>query len=341
MSQLNFKLTLPNSVTLRRMFRAGLVSCRIAAYAMVTNAVGAHELNNTIAMLYADQELTSNAEQGYDDGKYLSNSYTGNTHTHEVNHQTHAVGKATVVYLGNEAVLVTDGTSKVLFDPFFHKDYGRFQRVPLALSRAMHAGEPPYDDIDAILISHAHGDHFSAEEVVQYLQQHTQVQLIAPEQAIVALKNAGLPQAALQRIHGLKVAFEPAISKIILPDLTVQAMPIPHAGWPSFQDVDNFIYRVELASSISVMHLGDADDKTQHFLPFQTPLKEQPTHLGMPPFWFFYSEEGQHIVDNILNTKNSIAIHVPVAVPRKLRASGRAYFSEPGKQIEVVAEDAN
>ena len=49
----------------------------------------------------------------------------------------------TAHYLGNEAVLVQVGEQKVLFDPFFHKDFGFYQRVPLDLLDKIFAGEAP------------------------------------------------------------------------------------------------------------------------------------------------------------------------------------------------------
>jgi len=44
----------------------------------------------------------------------------------ELAHEKHA----TATYLANEAVLISVAEHKVLFDPFFHNDYGTYQLVP-------------------------------------------------------------------------------------------------------------------------------------------------------------------------------------------------------------------
>ena len=44
----------------------------------------------------------------------------------ELAHEKHA----TATYLANEAVLILVAEHKVLFDPFFHNDYGTYQLVP-------------------------------------------------------------------------------------------------------------------------------------------------------------------------------------------------------------------
>ena len=243
--------------------------------------------------------------------------------------------KASATYLGNEAVLVQDGESKVLFDPFFHKDYGRFQLVPESIQHKIMAGTAPYDGIDAVFISHAHGDHFDVQDVIQYLNKHKEVVLIAPQQAIEQMLENGMDESLLERTKGQKM--QPGESPKVLEfgSIRVEVLRIPHAGWPSWQDVDNFLYRVVLNKQTSVMHLGDADDNQIHFQPYQEHLQANPTQVSFPPFWFLVSPEGQFITDQMLNTEKTIGIHVPVKVPPNLKASGRSYFSKPEESIQI------
>lgn len=242
---------------------------------------------------------------------------------------------ASATYLGNEAVMIKDGDTKVLFDPFFHKDYGRFQLVPESIHHKIMKGVPPYDGVDALFISHAHGDHFDVADVIQYLTAHPGVVLIAPQQAIEQMLSQGMEPALLQRIRGQSMQPGDEPKKIEFGNIAVDVMRIPHAGWPAWQDVDNFIYRVTVNEHVSVMHLGDADDKRIHFEPYQEYFQKHPTSMGFPPFWFFMSEDGLHISDKMLNTGKNIGIHVPRYVPEALKASGKDYFFEPGKSIPI------
>ena len=75
-------------------------------------------------------------------------------------------------YLGNEGVMVEHGETKVLFDPFFRDSYGQYERVPEHIERALFEGDPPYDGIDAIFVSHFHGDHFSPAVMLDFLRRH-------------------------------------------------------------------------------------------------------------------------------------------------------------------------
>jgi mRNA degradation ribonuclease J1/J2 len=49
--------------------------------------------------------------------------------------------------------------------------------------------KPPFNDIDAIFISHAHEDHFSARDLENYLTRIPLGHFFTPQQAIDAIKN--------------------------------------------------------------------------------------------------------------------------------------------------------
>lgn len=97
---------------------------------------------------------------------------------------------AEALYLANEGVLVRSGATTVLFDPLFENSYGQYQLLPDRMQAAIFSGEPPFDDVDAVFVSHAHGDHFSSRLMLDYLRVQPDVRLYAPAQAIAAMRNA-------------------------------------------------------------------------------------------------------------------------------------------------------
>lgn len=238
-------------------------------------------------------------------------------------------------YLGNSAVLIESNNKKILFDPFFHNDFNIYRLVPQDLYDSVMQAKPPYDDIDAIFISHAHEDHFSAKDVIAYLNTHQNTQVFLPEQArsqILAqtpAKNIG------SRLHGYKLNFNDEPISETKDGLLVEAVRIPHAGWPGRKDVENFVWRVTLGDGKTVMHMGDADPNDDHYFPFTNHWHKRATDLNMPPYWFFMSAEGRDILSDILNVQRNIGVHVPVAIPGYLQKTGGDFFSKPGKYQEL------
>jgi L-ascorbate metabolism protein UlaG (beta-lactamase superfamily) len=246
--------------------------------------------------------------------------------------------QASVTYVANEAVLITNGDKKVLFDPFFHQAFGTYQLVPEDTRQAIFSGAPPFDNLTAIVISHAHGDHFSADDVLKYLQNHPKAQLIAPEQAVTELK--GLPGAnqISPQVTSVKLAFNQAPKTLEVAGLLIDAVRIPHAGWPGRAHVENLVFRVTLKnqdSSVTVMHMGDADPDDAHYLPYKDHWQKRISDTALPPYWFYSSAEGRDILTDILNVKETIGIHVPIEIPNHLKSSSEDYFSKPGEMRNI------
>ena len=235
-----------------------------------------------------------------------------------------------VRYLGNAGLWVSHGQLQVMFDPFFHNHYGQYQLVPESIRADIFAGKAPFDAVEMILISHAHEDHFDATDLLKYLTAHQNTRLLAPQQAIDQLqKLKGFANIQPQVLgFGLNKDDEPVSHE--LDGIRVEAVRIPHAGWPARADVANLVYRVTLNDQVTVMHLGDADPDDVHFEPFKSHWESQSTDRAYPPYWFMLVPDGQAILANRIHARRSTGVHVPVKVPESLQHSGADYFSIPG-----------
>lgn len=254
----------------------------------------------------------------------LLTSWSGRTLAHQ----------ASVTYVANEAILIVNGDKKVLFDPFFHQAFGTYQLVPKQTKEAIFAGKAPFDNLTAIVISHAHGDHFAAAEVLKYLQRYTDTFLVAPQQAIDELSQLPKGDTVKKQLVNVKLEFNHPPKKLKVAGLVIDAVRIPHAGWPGRAEIENIVFRVTLPDSVSpltIMHMGDADPDDAHYLPYKAHWQSVQTDTAFPPYWFYFSAEGKDILSEIINAKHSIGIHVPVVTPKQLKNGGDQYFSVPGE----------
>ena len=87
---------------------------------------------------------------------------------------------STAHYLANEGLMVVHGETKIMFDPLFRESYGQYRLLPEAMVEALYAGAPPFDGIDAVFISHHHGDHFSPADILRLLKLQAGIHLYAP-----------------------------------------------------------------------------------------------------------------------------------------------------------------
>lgn len=243
---------------------------------------------------------------------------------------------ASATYMGNEAVLITSSQSKVVFDPLFHNDFTHYQLVPEKMVSAMIKGEKPYDNIAAVFISHAHEDHFDARSMLAYLKAQPKTKLFAPQQAVDAIKALPGHEAVLKQLTPVALTYggKPWVKKV--DNLLIEAVRIPHSGWPDRQvDTENLVFRITLDDKATVLHMGDADPNDVHFKPLDAYWKQRQSHTAFPPYWFFYKKEFRLILDERINAKHAIGVHVPKNVPEMLKNAGLDYFSKPGETREI------
>ncbi len=242
-----------------------------------------------------------------------------------------------VQYLANEGVMVSHGETSILFDPLFNNSYGQYQLVPDDMRKAIMTGAPPYDRVEAVFISHYHDDHFSSVDILQLMKVRTGIQLYAPLQAVIAMRAIARDgdEDVFDRVTGLALEYGDSPVSISTEHLTIDAVNIPHSGWPTARtDVQNIVFRVSINNS-TVMHMGDADARVVHFSGDEEYWEEQQVDLALPPYWFFASADGREILEDRINVQHSIGIHVPdkYANPENVPAALARYelFTRPGE----------
>ena len=243
--------------------------------------------------------------------------------------------KASATYLGNEGIMITNGQNKILFDPFFHNGYNNYQLVPEDIRTAIFNNKPPYNNINAIFISHAHGDHFAADDMLKYLKSNPKSKLIAPDQAVTKITALDGSESVINQIIEIKLNYKDKPRTIKMDNLLIEAVRIPHAGWPERAEVSNIVFRVTLNDSVTVMHMGDADPDDIHFAPYKQYWLKNTTNTAFPPYWFFSSNDGPIILSDRINANNAIGIHVPIKVPETLQMIDEKYFSKPGQHETI------
>ena len=243
------------------------------------------------------------------------------------------------IYIANMGAMIERGETKIVFDPLFNNDYGIYEPVPTETRAALLAGTEPWNGIDAIFISHHHGDHFDPGTVLELLRTRQTMELFGPEQAAAAIRErvAAAGDPVLKRIHGLSLENGMASTDITVGPLLIEAVRIRHAGWPNrHADVENIVFRVTLDNETTVMHFGDADPADAHFAKSPEHWNERQSHFAMPPYWFFLSDEGRQILQDRIGADKVVGMHVPTNVPDD-RASRREklqdvdLFTKPGE----------
>lgn len=254
---------------------------------------------------------------------------------------------AQAFYMANEGLMVEQSDTKILFDPLFRNDYGQYLLLPPEMEQALYAGSPPFDGIDAVFVSHHHGDHFSPADMLRLLREQPQIQLYAPNQAVIAMRSEGGAADAeiFERVHGVSLEYKDAPVTLTMDGLLIEAVRIPHSGWPTGRlDVENIVWRVTLGENTTVLHMGDADPNDVHFAQDAQYWNRNKPDMAFPPYWFFSSSSGREILNSRIEARRSVGVHVPVSIPadpirRPVELRGVDLFTTPGETRNIPAEN--
>ncbi|WP_425409582.1 MBL fold metallo-hydrolase [Hyphococcus sp.] len=252
---------------------------------------------------------------------------------------------AKATYLGNEGVMVARGDTKILFDAFYASSYEQYALVPDHIAEAMLEGAAPYDGVDAIFVSHVHGDHFTAAPAIAYMRAQEDVTLYASVQIREAFLEAGVEEddPLLSRVRTFD--FIPGGDPITveLENLLVDAVAIPHAG--DRPDVQNVAWRVSLDDETTVIHLGDADTEPAHFERHREHFASRNHDAAFPPYWFYLNENGRRVLETYIAADHTIGVHVPARAAGngnawRARADGDL-FTDPGETRAIGGAQAS
>ena len=92
--------------------------------------------------------------------------------------------------------------------------------------------------------------------------------LYAPQQAVLAMRSRAAREQELvfDRVNGVALEYQDPPVTLSMDKLKVEAVRIPHSGWPTDRlNVQNIVWRVTLDERSVVVHMGDDDSHDVHF----------------------------------------------------------------------------
>lgn len=244
-------------------------------------------------------------------------------------------GNTSISYIGNEGVLITSSGKNVLIDAL-HTFYGSDYLFPDENLRSdIIQGNGKFSNIDLLLVSHVHGDHFSASLVARFLQNHPETTLISSNQVIDSvlqyLKNSDT--SILSRIQEFSIA--DLQKKYFINGIDLTLYSFPHAS-ERFHWIQNTASLVDI-DGVRFIHTGDSDMRIEDIGSFKIPQEE--IDIGIFPYWFLTDAEGAENVKYLINPKWYIATHIPPSASEenleKLNIAwpGVIVFSKKGDSI--------
>jgi len=155
--------------------------------------------------------------------------------------------KTEVTYVGNAGFLIKVGDKKILIDALF-KGYPGSYELPADIQSKLLSAMPPFDDVDLIIVTHAHGDHVDVSMVTTYMKHNPQTVFVSTKQLVDHMNDS----------TGRSIGFNPTKGqpeKRIINGINIEAFLLPHG--PDSRIINNgFLISVD---GTTLLHTGDVD----------------------------------------------------------------------------------
>lgn len=206
----------------------------------------------------------------------------------------------TATFLANEGVMLASGNKKVLIDGLFLQ-YRSYATPADSVQTPLQAARAPFDNVDLVLVTHHHGDHYHPAPVAAHLRANPRATLLTSRQVIDSLRGRVPVGDPLVR-RFIAATTQPGMRRReVVSGIPVEVLGLKH------HDLEHNGYIVEIGGR-RVLHVGDTDNAEESFPVFR--LDTARIDVALLPLWMINTAKGRRVIEQWIRPKRVVAIHL-------------------------------
>lgn len=218
-----------------------------------------------------------------------------------------------ITYVSNAGVLIQLKDKKILIDGLCHSRQPLYKDPPAEIAEKIKRGIPPFDNLDLMLITHQHPDHFDPISIHEFRKWNPNTTILSTHKVISIIKAyASESEPSNKKVknseHNL-VEFNTELhhdERLTLKGIDIRIFSMLHSG-KDFNNIHNFAYLID--NGLKILHVGDASPVSENFSKLN--LKEEKLDWLIAPFPFISLPSARIVIKEYINPQKIAIVHLP------------------------------
>lgn len=209
-----------------------------------------------------------------------------------------------ITYVCNAGVMLQIGNRKILIDGLCRSETPIFKNTPEMIREQIIKGIPPFDNIDVILVTHSHDDHFEASSISWVLENNPNTIVISNTEVISRIR---VYVSVTEHNRLIQLDIEAGCTeKVRFNGMEVTAFSMRHDG-EMYKHVNNLAYLIKCG--MTVLSLGDAAPIKDNFESLN--LKQYGIDILLANFPYAGLPSARRIVREYISPERVFILHLP------------------------------
>lgn len=211
-----------------------------------------------------------------------------------------------IILVSNSGMLLKYNDIKILIDGIYIDKTGYFSQIPEEIINQYKNGTGEFGNVNYILFTHDHQDHFSIKALETYLKYNTPQGVFLPHMSSIDKENLK------EKFKDKKITFIESLKNqkhmtyIINKEIKIDVYPTTHCG-KEFENVCNLCYLITINDE-KILFTGDIDMKESNFW-FINELGKINTLVVNAVF--IQNTEGRRLISEFINPQKVLVCHIP------------------------------
>lgn len=160
-----------------------------------------------------------------------------------------------IICTANEGIIIDYDNHIIAIDAFFEKEFYYLDAPSDSINHEIKKGNSRFNELDVLLTTHLHGDHFNKNILIGYLEKNKASKLICTNETY----DKTLTEISNQLKEQLLVTNKEKLSEVLLKEgsLKITAYSMKHLDTPPWSEAENSTCLIEIGE-FKILHFVDA-----------------------------------------------------------------------------------